>query len=171
MNEELYNDGKWRIVRETASLPDGRSKTIERGYRSDVSCILAFPAPKTVLLLREYRAFDGAWVWMLPSGHVDKERDPLKAAERELREETGFRAKKISHWCTAKHSETFVSLNHFYIASDLIHDPLPQDDDEMIEVHEFGLQEAIDRILESPVPRMPSAFALLRYLREHPELM
>ncbi len=171
MSQELYNDGKWRIVKETAKLPDGRTKTVERGYRSDVASILAFPTPTTILLLREYRAFDGLWVWMLPTGHVDKEKDPLVAAERELREETGFRAKKIRHYCTAKHSETFVSLNHFYIASDLVHDPLPQDDDEMIEVHEMSLQEAIDRVLNCPNPRMPSAFALLRYSREHPELV
>ena len=60
-------------------------------------------------------------------------------------------------------------MNHFYIASDLVHDPLPQDDDEMIEVHELALLEAVERVLESPQPRMPSAFALLRYIREHPE--
>ena len=82
MTDALYNDGTWRITRETASLPDGRSKTTERCYRSDVSSILAFPTSKTLLLLREYRAFDGCWVWMLPSGHVDKESDPLQAAER-----------------------------------------------------------------------------------------
>jgi ADP-ribose pyrophosphatase len=165
---ELYNDGKWKIVRETASLPDGRTKTISRGYRSDTAHILAFKGDK-VLVLREYRPFDGAWVWMLPSGHVDKELDPLEAAKRELREETGYRANEISHYCSAQHSETLASVNHFYIANDLVPDPLPQDDDELIEVHELSLQEALDRVLTSPHVRIPSAFMLLRYMREHGE--
>ena len=166
MHEELYNDGKWRIVRETAELPDGRKKTIVRGYKSDVVSILAFPSPGKILLLREYRAFDGGWVWMLPTGIVDKEKDPMEAAKRELREETGFRAGTIKHFCTGMHSETLVSLYHFYIATDLVADPLPQDDDEMIEVHEVTVEEAIDRVLDCKTPRMPSAFALMRYLRE-----
>ena len=171
MTEDLYNDGKWRITRETAELPNGRKKTIVRGNRSDIASILAFPTPKTILLLREYRVFDHGWVWMLPTGHVDKETDPLEAAKRELREETGFRAEKISHFCTGMHSETFASRNHFFLATDLVRDPLPQEDDEMIEVHELPLNEALDKILEAPQPRMPSAFALLRYMREHPELL
>lgn len=170
MTEELYNDSEWRIVRETASLPDGRKKTIERGYHVDTCHILAFPTPITVLVLREYRAFNQSWVWMLPSGKVDKETDPQKAAERELREETGFRAKEIHHYCSAFHSETYASASHFYIATDLVSDPLQQDDDEMIEVHELSLPEAVKKILESPFPRIPSACALLRYLREHPDL-
>lgn len=156
MTEELFNDGKWRITREKAVLPDGRTKTIERGHKSDVVSILAFPTPTTILILREYRAFDGHWVWMLPSGNVDKEKDPLEAAKRELREETGYSAKKISLYCTGMHSETFSSVNHFFIASDLVKDPLPKDDDEMIEVHEMTLDEAVRRVLESPPrSRMP----------------
>ena len=168
--EELYNDGKWRIVKETASLPDGRKKTIVRGYRPDVVSILAFPTPGRILLLREYRVFDGGWVWMLPTGIVDKESDPLEAAKRELREETGFRAKTITHAFTGMHSETLVSLYHFYVATDLMKDPLPQDSDEMIEVHELPLQEAVNRVLDCSTPRMPSVFGLLRYLREHPKV-
>ncbi len=166
-SQELYNDGKWRIVKETAALPDGRTKTVVRGYRPDAVSILAFPKRGRILLLREYRVFDGGWVWMLPTGIVDKETDPLEAAKRELREETGYRANQISHFCTGMHSETLSSLYHFYTATDLVHDPLPQDHDEMIEVHEVSLQEAIDRILECSPPRMPSAFALLRYVREY----
>ncbi|MSR86923.1 NUDIX hydrolase [Candidatus Peribacteria bacterium] len=169
MSEELYSDGKWKIVRETASLPDGRTKTTERGYHFDTCHILAFPTPKTVLVLREFRAFNKTWVWMIPSGKIDKENDPLAAAQRELQEETGFRAKSMKHWCSMVHSETYVPVSHFFIASDLLRDPLPQDEDEMIEVHELGLEEAIKRILESPSPRMSSAFALLRYVREYPE--
>jgi ADP-ribose pyrophosphatase len=166
MEQELYNDGAWRLVRQTAALPDGRTKTAVRGYRSDTVHVLAFQHDK-VLLLREYRPFDADWVWMLPSGHVDKETDPLEAAKRELREETGFRAGKITHFCSAKHSETFASVNHFYIANDLTHDPLPQDADEMIEVHELTLEEALDKVLScGDNVRIPSAFLLMRYMRE-----
>ncbi len=167
MNEELYNDGKWRIVEETATLPDGRTTTAVRGYRSDTVYIL--PLHKgNVLLLREYRPFDKQWIWMLPSGHADKETDVLEAAKRELREETGYRAQQIAHYCTAQHSETFGSMCHFFIAEDLVKDPLPQDADEMIEVHELPMEECLTKVLScGEHQRMTSAFLLLRYMREH----
>lgn len=165
--EELYNDGKWRILRESASLPDGRKKTIARAYRCDAAHIIALPSPGRVLVLREYRPFYAHWIWMLPSGHVDKENDPLEAAKRELREETGFRADTIRHYFSSQHSESFVSQNHFYIASDLTKDPLPQDEDEMIEVHECSLVEALKNIQASPVIHMASAYGLSRYILEH----
>lgn len=168
MPEELYNDGRWKLVKETAPLPDGRKKTAVRGYHFDTCHILAFPTPKTILVIREFRAFDQSWVWMLPSGKIDKEKDSLLAAERELREETGFRAKNIRHYCSTVYSEAYASLNHFFIATDLVRDPLPQDEDEMIETHELTVHEALDRVLTSPFMRLPSAFALLRYLRENP---
>jgi ADP-ribose pyrophosphatase len=169
-DEELYNDGNWRLTRVTASLPDGRSKTIVQADHFPTCHILALPTPKTVLLLREYRAFDGTWVWMLPSGKIDKEKDPHIAAERELREETGFRAGKMSHFCTMRISETYIPESHFFIATDLVKDPLPQDDDEMIEVHELPLLEALKRAQDTPQPRLASAFGLLRYINEHPEV-
>ena len=91
----------------------------------------------------------------------------MEAAKRELREETGFRAKDIVHYCSAKHSETFGSVNHFYTANDLVHDPLPQDDDELIEVHELSLHESLDRVLNcGPNVRIPSAFLLMRYMHD-----
>lgn len=170
-SEELYNDGKWRIMKEAASLPDGRMKTAVRVHRCDVSHILAFPTPKTILVLHEYRPFFQGWVWLLPSGFVDKETDPLEAAKRELREETGYRANIVKDYGSSYYSKSLVAFNHYYLATDLVKDPLPQDGDEMIEVHELPLNEAMDQILGSPQIHTPSAFGLLRYIREHPELV
>ena len=53
-----------------------------------------------------------------------------------------------------------------FIARDLTKDPLPQDAEEMIEVHELSLEEAIDNVLASKFVHTASAYALLRYLRE-----
>ncbi len=166
-SEELAHVGKWKIIRESVTLPDGRIKTTDRAYRCNASHILAFPAPGKILLLREYRPYYKDWIWMIPSGHVDKEGDPLEAAQRELREETGFRANRLVHYCDSNTSENIVITNHYYLAEDLVHDPLEQDADEMIEVHELSLSEAIDKVMSSSRIHTPSAFALLRYAREN----
>lgn len=167
MIEELYSGFGYRIVMEEATLPDGRVKKVPRVHRFDSAHIIALPTPNTVLVLREYRPFYRSWIWMIPSGHVDKEHDALEAAQRELREETGYRAQEMVPYGTAQHSEMIVVTNHFFIGRDLVRDPLEQDPDEMIEVHEMPINEALENILSSKKVHTPSAFGLLRYLREH----
>ena len=150
-------------------LPDGRVKKVPRMHRFDSSHVIAFTSDKNILILKEYRPFYKEWIWMLPSGHVDKEKDPLEAAQRELREETGFRAKTMTSFGSAQHSEMIVFTNHFFIARNLLKDPLEQDPDELIEVQELPINDALQKILSSKKIHTPSAYALLRYLHEHPE--
>lgn len=164
--EELYKGNGWRITMEEAALPDGRKKKVARVHRADAVHILAFPKAGDILMLREYRPYYGEYLWMLPSGRADKEKDMTIAAQRELQEETGYRAEKLKYWCTTNHSESLVMDNHIFIAHDLVKDPLPQDDDELIEVHVLPLEEALQKILTSPKVHTASAYALLRYLRD-----
>jgi ADP-ribose pyrophosphatase len=50
---------------------------------------------KRVLLVRQYRLPAQGFLWEIPAGSVDPGEKPLQAAKRELKEETGYRAK---HW-------------------------------------------------------------------------
>lgn len=164
--KELFSGHDWRIVLEEAPLPDGRLKKIARAHRPDAVHILAFPDDAHILLLREYRPHYGVWIWMLPSGKVDKETDIEAAAQRELQEETGFKAGELRYYCATNHSEGLVMTNHIFIARKLIPSSLPQDAHELIEVHTVGLEEAIDKVLASEKIHTPSAYGLLRYVRE-----
>jgi len=166
--EELFQGLGWKLTLEEALLPDGRIKKAVIVERSDSVHIIARPTTETVLLLREYRPFYGAHIWMLPSGRADKEDDSTVAAQRELQEETGFRAGALRHIWTTRHSESVRSANHIYLADQLTPSPLPKDEDESMEVHSLPFEEALDKILASEVVHTPSAYALLRFLRDRP---
>ncbi len=163
-SKELFAGHGIRVTLDTAELPDGSRKTVARAHRADVVHILAFTDEGKILLLKEFRPFFGTDIWMLPSGHVDKETDITEAAQRELREETGFRAGKLTHIASAGIAERFVTQNHVFFASELTADPLPQDEDERIEVHQVDPEEALKLIRSSKVVHLPSEYALLRYL-------
>lgn len=164
--EELYKGHDWQILLDSASLPDGREKRTARAKRPDSVHIIACKTDDTILMLREYRPFYKNYIWMIPSGRVDKEIDHDSAAQRELQEETGYKANVIQRFCKTNYSESLIATNYVYIASDLEESPLPQDDDEEIEVHECTLEQALDNVLGSNVIHTASAFALLHYMRE-----
>jgi ADP-ribose diphosphatase len=164
--ETLFDDFGWKITMESATLPDGRLKKGVRVHRSDSAHIIAFKTPKTILVLREYRAFHGEYLWMLPSGKVDKETDIPSAAHRELREEAGYDAHEMTKLFTANLSDSIDITNHVFLAKDLFESPLEQDADELIEVHELSVDDALKNILGSPKVHLASAYALLRYLHE-----
>lgn len=151
---------------EEAPLPDGRIKKFARVHRADGVHIIACPTAETVLLLREYRPFYGSYIWSLPGGRVDKESDIEGGAQRELQEETGYRAGHLNHLWTVNISESVGMTNHIFVAHNLANDPLPQDHDELIDVHEYPIDEALTLIESSAKVHLPSAYALQRYLRE-----
>lgn len=91
-------------------------------------------------MLREFRPYYGKYIWMLPGGREDKENDIEVAAQRELREETGFQAGELTYYCKTNHSESLMMTSHLFIAKKLTPAPLPKDDDELMEVHTLSLE-------------------------------
>ncbi|MFA6038969.1 MAG: NUDIX hydrolase [Candidatus Peribacteraceae bacterium] len=166
-SQELFSGHGWKITLDSAPLPDGRVKEAGRGHRPDVVHILAFPTATTVLMLREFRPFYGKYLWLIPSGKVNKETDPLAAAQRELQEESGFRSEELVFYCLARHTDNLESRNYIYTARKLVKDPLPQDKNELIEVHEMPLDDALQKVLSDEFAHLATAYALLRYAREH----
>lgn len=167
MRKELYSGNGWIITQESAKNLNGVEKVITRAHGKSSVHIIAFNPDGTILLLREYRPFWKCWVWMLPSGKIDKESDPDVAAVRELREETGFTG-DLTRYCICDYFENLSQISFVYVATNLHKDPLPQDADEMIELHSVSVDDAIDKVLASEKIHSASAYSLLRYRREHP---
>jgi ADP-ribose pyrophosphatase len=80
----------------------------------------------------------------LPAGTRGWDEDWLVCAQRELREETGFRADSLTHlgeiWPTPGISNELMQI---FLAMGLQSDPLPQDVDEEIEPQPVLLSDAI----------------------------
>ncbi|MDD5623271.1 MAG: NUDIX hydrolase [Candidatus Peribacteraceae bacterium] len=165
--KELFSGHGWRVTLDEAALPDGRMKKAARVHSADTVVILPLVQPDRVVILREFRPFWGCYVWMLPSGKADKETDILAAAQRELREETGMRAGKITPYGTCYYRDTIAYTCHFFLAEDLVADPLPRDATELMEVHTLPIDEAIQRVVTGERSHAASGNLLLRYAREH----
>ena len=95
-----------------------------------------------ILLVKQWRAAQGCYTLELPSGTRDGDEPPEETAARELREETGYRASKLTpiggFFPVSGYSEEY---SHGFVATGLKYDPLPQDKLEDIMVVETTVDE------------------------------
>ena len=133
--EEHGTDGR----RETLDLEfsNGERRRYERlksgGHGSVI--IAAMPDPDTVLLIREYAAGTHRYELGLPKGRMDAGEDVLDAANRELKEEVGFGARKLTRLRSITLAPTYMSHEiQLVLAEDLYPERLPGDEPEELEV-------------------------------------
>jgi ADP-ribose pyrophosphatase len=109
--------------------------------------MMAVDAKNRVLLVRQYRLPARAYLWELPAGRLDPGESVLQAAKRELKEETGFRAKKWTKLASFYNSPGFVAEKMtIYVAEDLREGEATPMEDERIECRWFSIKEMRDMI-------------------------
>jgi 8-oxo-dGTP pyrophosphatase MutT (NUDIX family) len=66
-----------------------------------------------VLMLWRHRFLPDRWGWEIPGGMVDEDEEPADAANRELEEETGYRAGRVEHLLTFQPVAGQVDSEHY----------------------------------------------------------
>jgi len=90
---------------------------------------------ETVLLIREYSAGVDRYELGLPKGKVDEGENFLQAANRELKEEVGYGAKKIQQISSFSLAPSYMQhMTEVILAEDLYAERLPGDEPEPLEV-------------------------------------
>jgi ADP-ribose pyrophosphatase len=159
-----YTHGKLTLREDTWRLPDGSERVYPVLVAGVAVAILAFVDDDRVVLVRQYRHLQRGASWELPGGGALPDEDPAVAAQRELREESGYRAGRIElltrfHPANAYLEET----GYCYVARDLASDPLPADDDEFFERALVPFAEAVRMTLAGEITESYSKVAILQY--------
>src|SRR6266480_1602629 len=93
--ELLLTASKFRVVRETIPAPGGKTKTREIVRHPGACVIVPLLDDGQVCLIRNWRVAVNQTLIELPAGTLEPPEPPHVTAERELIEETGYRAKQI----------------------------------------------------------------------------
>ncbi len=105
-------------------------------------------AQPRILLEWQYRHAAGRFLYELPAGRIDKGENELKAAKRELLEETGFTARKWKRVLRFWASPGFVAeAMSIYLAQELTAGTAEPEDDEVINIQFVSLKKAVAMVL------------------------
>lgn len=102
--------------------------------------VVPMPGPDRVLLAREYAAGVDRYELGLPKGRVEPGEDRMAAAERELREELGYGARRLDHLTALTLAPGYIGhATDVVLARDLYPSPLAGDEPERPEPVEWPL--------------------------------
>ncbi len=160
------------------AFSNGECRTFERLVSSGQGAvfIVALRDPDTVLLVREYGAGLDRYELGLPKGRIDPGETALAAADRELKEEAGFGARKLTPLIALSLLPAYMSHRAAVIlAEDLYPRRLPGDEPEPLDVVPWKLSELHTLLARDDVSEGRSIAALFiarEYLagRFHPRL-
>lgn len=135
-----------RMDRDRIRLPNGAEATREVVRHPGAVGILPFKGNE-LLLVRQYRYPIQQAILEIPAGKLEPGEEPLVCAERELREETGYRG-TLEHLLSIYTTPGFTDeIIHLYKATDLVWDPLQADEDEFLNVVNIPWVQAKEKAL------------------------
>ena len=132
---------------DTVTLPNGVTIDLEMVRHPGAAAIVPLKDDGTVVLIRQFRHAAGGFIYEVPAGKLHSGEDPMACAARELEEEIGYRAGTLELLSSIFTAPGFTDeVIHIYKATDMTKGQQQLDRDEVLEVIEMPLQEAIDKI-------------------------
>lgn len=157
-----WQGSSWRLRVIEQRLADG--DLIEKGViEHPGSVVIVALDGEQVLMINQYRLSLDEWILELPAGTRKPDEPWLACAQRELREETGYRASQWTElgsvWPAPGLTDELMAV---YLAWDLAPAPLPGDADEEIELRPMPLTELVRMALDGRMRDAKSVVGVLR---------
>ena len=142
-SNKVYEGKILTLTVDNVRLPNGKEAKREVILHNGGVTIIAQPEPTKIVLLKQFRYSIGKVLWEVPAGRIGNGEDPLLAAKRELKEETGYRANKWDSLGIVYPLPGYsTEVLYFFKAIDLIDDEPDPDPDENFEVKVIDLKQA-----------------------------
>ena len=167
LTSRLVYQNPWiRLEEDQVEMPNGHM-TIYGVVRCGACVgVLPFLDPETVLLIRQYRYVARGVYWEMPTGGVHPGESLEAAAQRELGEEVGYTAGRLTPLVSYHTSKSVVDETaHLFWAEGLSPAPTPPDDTEFIEVRPVTFATALGMVERGEIKDSMTVIAVLHAAR------
>lgn len=152
MTRNIYTGKVITLNVDTVQLPNGVTVDLETIRHPGAAAVVPVKDDGTVVLIRQFRHAAGGFIYEIPAGKLASGEDPLHCASRELEEEVGYRASTFELLSSIFTAPGFADeVIHVYKATGLTKGRQHLDRDEVLDVIEMPLSEAITRIEDGSI--------------------
>jgi ADP-ribose pyrophosphatase len=170
-SESVFDGPLFRVLRDRLIEPGGKLATRDIVRHNGSVVVLAIDNTKNkrdpwIVVERQYRHAANRFLWELPAGKLEPGEDPLLGAQRELAEETGYRAKKWKPLVEYYASPGFLGESmKVFVAGGLVAGDAHPEDDEHIAFRLVKLSELLKLIELGAILDGKTLSAVLLYAR------
>lgn len=172
-SKQVFAGPLFSVQREEIEEPTGKKATRDVVRHNGSAVILAVDNRKSrkdplVLIERQFRHAAQHYLYEVPAGKMDPGEDHLEAAKRELREETGYAAKKWTRLVRYFASPGFLGeWMQVFLAEDLTPGEAAPEEDECFELQFVPLRELLKLIAADKIRDGKTLIAVLCYAQFH----
>lgn len=165
LNSKITYENPWIRVEEDAVInPSGGQGIYGRVHFKNVAVgVIPIDEDGNTWLVGQYRYPLDEYSWEIPEGGCPIGENECEAAQRELKEETGLKAKYWQEFLRI-HTSNSVSDERgvVYLAKDLIQGETEFEDTEDLKIRKLPLSEAFQMVLDGKITDSISMAALLK---------
>lgn len=165
-SQTVYAGKVFGIRRDEVIEPTGVRGTREMITHPGSVVVLPVLPDGRVVLIQQYRYAARQYLWELVAGRIDEGETPLEAAERELREETGYRAKRFRTFLEFFPTPGFLEEKmYLLLAEGLTPGQAEPEDDEKIVARPYTGKQLEQMIRNGKLHDAKTIAGVLYYLR------
>ncbi len=166
LTKNIYSGKVIEVVTKEVKI-DNKVATREIVLHRGAVCAVAVTKENKIILVRQFRKAIEAYLTEIPAGKLEDREDIEAAIIRELREETGYQVTDLKYVTKFFTSPGFSNeLGHLFFAKLGEKGETDFDEDEYIDVHEYGLQDILKMINNGEITDAKTILGILMYAQD-----
>ena len=167
---DVFKGHAFDVQKLSVTLPDGRVRNYDLVNHRNSATIIPVEDNGDIWFVEQYRMGSENILLELPAGVIDCDETPEACATREVREEIGFAAGKMTLLGSIYLAPGYSNeINYIFLAKNLTHNPLQQDEDEFLSVKKIAEKDINELISSGKLQDSKSLAALLIYQQKQNE--